>query len=57
VLVETYGDEEREFWLGKTLSFGSFNARSPRCSEKHTGQQACNYETRFNSGDYMIAVQ
>jgi hypothetical protein len=56
LLVEAHGDEEGELWLIKTFSFGGFNA-PPRCSKKHTGQQASKHETPFNSGDYMIAVQ
>jgi hypothetical protein len=57
VLVEAYGDDKDELWLGKTLAFGGFNARSPRCSKKHTGQQANKFTARFNNGDYMVAVQ
>ena len=57
VLVEAYGDDKDELWLGKTLAFGGFNARPPRCSKKHTGQQANKFTTSFNNGDYMVAVQ
>jgi hypothetical protein len=57
VLVEACGDEVNELWLAKTFAFGGFNARFPRCSKKHTGQQAYKYVTLFNSGDYMTAVQ
>ena len=56
-MVEAYGDDKGELWLGKTLAFDGFNARSPCCSKKHTGQQANKYATRFNNGDYMIAAQ
>ena len=57
VLVEAYGDEVGELWLAKTSEFGGFNSRSPRCSKKHTGQEANKYEAQLNSGDYVIAVQ
>ena len=57
VMVEVYGDDKGELWLGKTLAFGGFNARSPCCSKKFTEQQANKYATRFNNGDYMIAAQ
>jgi hypothetical protein len=57
VLVEAYSNDKGELWLGKALAFGGFNARFPRCSKKHTGQQANKFTTNFNNGDYMAAVQ
>jgi hypothetical protein len=57
VLVEAYNDKDDELWLGRTLAFGGFNSRAPRCSKKHTGQQSKKFGTRFDAGDYMVAVQ
>ena len=43
-------------WLGKTLPFGAFGPRS--CCMEYTGTAPKNlYGTRFNTGDYMVAVQ
>jgi hypothetical protein len=56
VLVEAYGDAEDEMWLGKTVAFGDFGP-SPSCCKRHDGGQQNVYGTRFNTGDYMVAVQ
>jgi len=56
VLVEAYCDAEDEMWLGKTVAFGDFGL-SPSCCKRHNGGQQNVYGTRFNSGDYMVAVQ
>lgn len=56
VLVEALGDEQDEMWLGKTVAFGSFGPL-PSCCKQHTEAQKNVYGTRFNTGDYMVAVQ
>ena len=57
VLVEAFCDEEDEMWLGRALPFGDFGPRSP-CCKKFTDATPKNlYGTRFNTGDYMVAVQ
>ena len=56
VLVEAFCDDEDEMWLGKTLPFGGFGPRSP-CCKKYTDPPKTLYGTRFNTGDYMVAVQ
>ena len=58
MLVEAFCDDEDELWLGKTLPFGDFGRRdSPCCCKKYEGTQKTKYGTRFNDGDYMVAVQ
>ena len=42
-------------WLGKTLGFGDFGRDS--CCKRHDTVVATVYGTRFNTGDYMVAVQ
>jgi len=56
VLVEAFGDEQDEIWLGKTVAFGAFG-RQLSCCKQHTGGQQNVFGTRFNTGDYMVAVQ
>jgi hypothetical protein len=56
VLVEAFGDDEDEMWLGKTVAFGAFG-RLPSCCKQHTEGQQNVFGTRFNTGDYMVAVQ
>ena len=55
VLVEAFGDDEDEMWLGKTLAFGHFGQDS--CCKRHGGGTKKLYGTAFNTGDYMVAVQ
>lgn len=55
VLVEAFCDCEDEMWLGKTLSFGEFDRGS--CCKRHDTAAATVYGTRFNTGDFMVAVQ
>ena len=58
VLVEAFCDDEDELWLGKTLPFGDFDRHSPCCCcKEYTGTQKILYGTRFNTGDFMVAVQ
>ena len=52
VLVEAFGDDEDEMWLGKTEAFFGSS-----CCKQHRGGQQNEYGTRFNTGDYMVAVQ
>jgi len=54
VLVECFGDEEDEMWLGKTVAFPDFDGE---CVEKHVGGQAKEFNVAFNTGDYKLAVQ
>jgi len=56
VLVEAFGDDEDEMWLGKTVAFGAFG-RLPSCCKQHTEGQQNVFGTRFNTGDYMVAMQ
>jgi hypothetical protein len=56
VLVEAFCDPEDEMWLGKTVAFSDFGPL-PSCCKRHDGGQMNVYGTRFNEGDYMIAVQ
>jgi len=56
VLVEAYGDEVDEMWLGKTVAFDGFGSGSS-CCKRHSGGQKNAFGTRFNAGDYMVAVQ
>jgi hypothetical protein len=53
VLIEALGDDEKKLWLGRTVPFGGFYMSS----KKRPGQQASKYETRFNCGEYLIAVK
>ena len=55
VLVEAFGDNDDEMWLGKTVAFSDFGRQS--CCKKHTEGQRNVYSVRFNSGDFMVAVQ
>ena len=55
VLVEAFGDNDDEMWLGKTVEFADFGRQS--CCTKHTAGQKNVYGTRFNTGDFMVAVQ
>jgi hypothetical protein len=55
VLVEAFGDNDDEMWLGKTVEFSDFGRQS--CCKKHTEGQRNVYSVRFNSGDFMVAVQ
>ena len=55
VLVEAFCDGEDEVWLGKTLGFGDFGR--DYCCKRHDAAVATVYGTRFNTGDYMVAVQ
>ena len=54
-VVEAFNDEDDDMWLGKTMPFGDFG-RDSCCKEHKDGPQNV-YGTRFNTGDYMIAVQ
>jgi hypothetical protein len=56
LLVEAFGDDEDEMWLGKTVAFGAFGLL-PSCCKQHTEGQQNVFGTRFNTGDYMVAVQ
>jgi hypothetical protein len=55
VLVEAYDDDNHEVWLAKTLMhFGK------KCQRKTTPRQKNRFpakSTRFNDGDYAIAVE
>ena len=42
-------------WHAKTVAFSVFG--DAECCKKHLGGQKNIYDTRFNSGDYMVAVQ
>jgi hypothetical protein len=55
VLVEAFNDEVDEMWLGRTVAFGAFG--SDACCKQHNEGQKNVYGTRFNTGDYMVAVQ
>jgi hypothetical protein len=55
-LVEAFDDAEDEMWLGKTVAFGDFGLL-PSCCKRHDGGQMNVYGTRFNTRDYMVAVQ
>ena len=55
ILVEAFNDEEDEMWLGKTLPFVDFGRES--CCKEHKVDPQNVHGTRFNTGDYMIAVQ
>ena len=55
VLVEAYCDEEDVMWLGKTVAFGALGQGS--CCKRHDEGQKNLYGTRFNTGDYLVAVQ
>jgi hypothetical protein len=55
VLVEAFGDDEDDMWLGKTVAFGNFGPDS--CCKRHGGGAKKLYGTAFNTGDYMVAVQ
>jgi hypothetical protein len=57
VLVEAFGDEVDEMWLGKTVPFSDFSRRSNSCCKQHSGGQKTLYGTRFNTDDFMVAVQ
>ena len=46
VLVEAFGDDEEEMWLGKTLAFGDFGQDS--CRKRHGGGAKKLYGTAFN---------
>jgi hypothetical protein len=52
ILVEAFGDNDDEMWLGKTEAFFGGS-----CYKQHRGGQQNLYGTRFNTGDYMVAVQ
>ena len=54
VLVECFGDEEGEMWLGKTMAFPDFGGKG---MEKHVGGQATEFNVAFNTGDCKVAVQ
>ena len=55
MLVEAFGDNDDEMWLGKTVEFSDFGRQS--CCKKHTEGQRNVYGMRFNTGDFMVAVQ
>ena len=55
MLVEAFGDNDDEMWLGKTVEFSDFGRQS--CCKKHTEGQRNIYGMRFNTGDFMVAVQ
>jgi hypothetical protein len=54
VLVEAFNDEVDKMWLRKTVAFGAFGTDA--CCKLHTEGQKNMYGTRFNTGDYMVAV-
>jgi hypothetical protein len=56
VLIEAFNDEVDELWLAKTEACREFGLQ-PACCKQHTSGQGNVYETRFNTGDYMVAVQ
>ncbi len=55
MLVEAFGDNDDEMWLRKTVEFSDFGRQS--CCKKHTEGQRNVYGMRFNTGDFMVAVQ
>ena len=55
VLVEAFNDDVDEMWLGKTVAFGAFGTEAS-CKLHNEGHKNV-YSTRFNTGDYMAAVQ
>ena len=55
MLVEAFGDDDDEMWLGKTVEFSDVGRQS--CCKKHTEGQRNVYGMRFNTGDFMVAVQ
>ena len=54
VLVEAFGDEDDDMWLGKTVAFPDDD---DVCAREHTTGQTFMYSTRFDKGDFTIAVQ
>ena len=55
VLIEAFNDDVDEMWLAKTVAFSAFG--DAVCCKKDTDGQKNIYGTRFNTGDYMVAVQ
>ena len=56
VLIEAFNDEVDELWLAKTEACREFGLQ-PSCCKQHSSGQGNMYETRFNTGDYMVALQ
>ncbi len=55
VLVEAYGDNDDEMWLGKTVEFSDYGCHS--CCTKHTERQRNVCSARFNTRDFMVAMK
>ncbi len=55
VLIEAFNDDVDEMWLARTVAFSAFGVAV--CCKKHLDGQKNVYGTRFNTGDYMVAVQ
>lgn len=52
LLVDAFSDEEDDLWLGKTVAFPGDHV----CIRQQSATTVTN-STRFDKGDYMIAVQ
>ena len=55
VLVEAYGDNDDEMWLGKTVEFSDYGRQS--CCTKHTERQRNVCGARLNTRDFMVAME
>lgn len=56
LLIEAYGDETDELYLARACPFFS-QGGSRACTEKHSGGRRHIQGTRFDNGDFKIAVQ
>jgi hypothetical protein len=54
LLFEAFNDEEDEMWLARAVPFPN---RQNTCTIQHTGTHCHKFNTRFDAGDFMIAVQ
>ena len=57
VLAECFGDNEDEMWLGKAVATKELDSTAvPKCKKRHTGRQQRIKGTRYDRGDWRVAV-
>jgi hypothetical protein len=54
LLFEAFNDVEDEMWLTRAVAFPS---RQNACTIQHNGKPCHKFNTRFDDGDFMMAVQ
>ena len=57
MFIGCFGDNEDEMWLGKVVATKELGSTAvPKCKEKYTGRQQRVKGTRYDKGDWRVAV-